>query len=462
MQVDRAQSALARLRLTEILIVAASVHLAYLLRFQTGWFPSPKGVPPFIWYLGASLVAVVLQQILYDRKSWYAPEVLQNPPPRWGWPFAALSIAALFASAAFFLRAFEFSRGFFIAWIIILASGLTASRELFDRYKNQLRSIPERVLLLAAPSALKRFAAGIQRRAHSPIEIVGWNTDQTADHTPTSLAPPLGDIEQVQRTVCAHRIDRVLVDVTSLQPRQIRQASRALSREIVALELVFDLDLITSAAYRIDVAADACTAVLQGSPLTGHSLLVKRAFDVLVGGTAFAVLSPILLILAGLVRTTSRGPALYRQTRVSLDGRPFEILKLRTMRLGAESDSGPVFATDHDERTTPLGRFLRRWSLDELPQLWNVLKGDMSLVGPRPERPHFVEQFRHRYPRYAQRHWMKAGLTGWAQIHGWRGNSSIRKRIQYDLYYLRNWSLTLDVRILLWTGIRVLFERNAY
>jgi exopolysaccharide biosynthesis polyprenyl glycosylphosphotransferase len=166
--------------------------------------------------------------------------------------------------------------------------------------------------------------------------------------------------------------------------------------------------------------------------------------------------------IAVAVKLTSVGPTLLRQERMGLDGRAFTMLKFRTMRPDAERDSGPVWATPDDPRRTRVGAFLRRWSLDELPQLLNVVRGDMSLVGPRPERPVFVREFRHRLPGYMLRHKVKAGMTGWAQVNGWRGNTSIEKRLEYDLYYIERWSLAFDLRILVrtvWSGFS---SKNAY
>ena len=162
-----------------------------------------------------------------------------------------------------------------------------------------------------------------------------------------------------------------------------------------------------------------------------------------------------------LIKYSSRGPAFYTQVRMGLDGKAFTVYKFRSMPVDAEDASGPVWARDDDPRATPIGRWLRRHDIDELPQFWNVLKGDMSIVGPRPERPFFVEQFKHRIPQYMLRHKVKAGITGWAQVNGWRGNTSLEKRIEYDLYYIENWSVSLDLKIMWLTVVRGLFQRDA-
>jgi exopolysaccharide biosynthesis polyprenyl glycosylphosphotransferase len=197
-------------------------------------------------------------------------------------------------------------------------------------------------------------------------------------------------------------------------------------------------------------------------PLTGWMSLVKRGLDLAISGTALVALSPVYAAIAAAIRLTDGKPVLFRQRRMGLDGRPFDILKFRSMVVGAEELSGPTWASEDDVRRTRLGAFLRRWSLDELPQLVNVLRGEMSLVGPRPERPEFVREFKEKFPQYMLRHRVRAGITGWAQVHGWRGNTSLSKRIEYDLYYIENWSLALDIKILWMTLRHGLRHRNAY
>jgi len=176
---------------------------------------------------------------------------------------------------------------------------------------------------------------------------------------------------------------------------------------------------------------------------------------------ALAFLSVPFAIIAAVVKWSSPGPIFYAQERMGLDGGAFTVYKFRSMRADAEDTTGPIWSPDNDPRTTAVGRWLRHFDLDELPQFWNVLRGDMSIVGPRPERPFFVEQFKHRIPQYMLRHKVKAGITGWAQVNGWRGNTSLEKRIEYDLYYIENWSVTLDLKIMWLTLLRGLFQRYA-
>jgi exopolysaccharide biosynthesis polyprenyl glycosylphosphotransferase len=201
---------------------------------------------------------------------------------------------------------------------------------------------------------------------------------------------------------------------------------------------------------------------LRDTPLYGWNKMIKMVTDMMLSLAIILVVSPLMLVISFLVKATSRGPVFYSQERMGLDGKIFNMLKFRTMEIEAEKETGPVWAAKGDSRRTPIGAFLRKTSLDELPQFFNVLKGDMSVVGPRPEREFFIQQFRSKIPKYMLRHKMKAGITGWAQVNGWRGNTSLEKRIEYDLYYIENWSLRLDLVIMWLTIWRGLVNKHAY
>ncbi|KKM67385.1 hypothetical protein LCGC14_1471680 [marine sediment metagenome] len=201
---------------------------------------------------------------------------------------------------------------------------------------------------------------------------------------------------------------------------------------------------------------------LRDSPLYGWNRVIKRITDILLSLVIILVTSPLMFVISILIKTMSPGPILYKQDRMGLDGKVFAMLKYRTMGIEAEEETGPMWATENDHRRTLVGTFLRKTSLDELPQFFNVLKGDMSIVGPRPERPHFIQQFRSKIPKYMLRHKMKAGITGWAQVNGWRGNTSLEKRIEYDLYYIENWRFMFDFEIMWRTIWRGFISKNAY
>jgi exopolysaccharide biosynthesis polyprenyl glycosylphosphotransferase len=221
-----------------------------------------------------------------------------------------------------------------------------------------------------------------------------------------------------------------------------------LGDEPVTVHFVPDLGALAKLRGSIEEFDGLSIMTLQSSPLYGWNSILKRAMDVVLGGFAMILSAPLMLFVAAAIKLTSPGPVLYRQERMGLDGQRFQMLKFRTMVEDAERSTGPVWAAQNDPRVTSVGRWARQTSLDELPQLFNVLKGEMSLVGPRPERPPMIEEFRKSIPGYMLRHKVKAGMTGWAQINGWRGNTSLPSRIAHDIDYIERWSVWRDVKIL--------------
>jgi Undecaprenyl-phosphate glucose phosphotransferase len=271
--------------------------------------------------------------------------------------------------------------------------------------------------------------------------------------------PVHGPLAQLANIVEQYPVDAVFIALPASQSQRTEDALAALSQCMADVRLVPDTN--PAFAMRPDVSQLDGVPILslRQSPLYGYNAVIKRIFDVVAGGLFLLVALVPMGIIAMLIKLTSRGPVLYRQRRMGLDGQQFTMLKFRTMRVDAEA-GGPVWSQTADARRTRIGAFLRRTSLDELPNLLNVLAGHMSLVGPRPERPEFIAAFRHEIPNYMLRHKMKAGMTGYAQIRGWRGNTSLHKRIQHDMHYIRNWSLGLDIRILLQTLGGVWFSRH--
>jgi Undecaprenyl-phosphate glucose phosphotransferase len=257
-------------------------------------------------------------------------------------------------------------------------------------------------------------------------------------------------------------VNEVIIAMPPSQSHELDELLHALKDETVDVRVVPDVHRFVTIGCEIEVFDGFPILRLNDSPVVGWGAIVKRISDIVVSSTALVFLSPILLLIAAGVRLTSRGRVLYAQERMGLDGQGFRMLKFRTMREDAEVESGAVWARKGDNRCTPLGAFLRKTSLDELPQLLNVLRGDMSLVGPRPERPMFVDKFRYEIPHYMLRHKVRTGITGWAQVNGWRGNTSLNRRIECDLFYIKNWSIGLDLKILVMTLWRGFIHKNAY
>jgi len=258
------------------------------------------------------------------------------------------------------------------------------------------------------------------------------------------------------------RIDQLYVALPLDQHVKMLSLVETANRECIDVKVIPDLLQFIALRARLEELDGIPIININDVPLQGLNGVVKRAVDIAVSATALLVLAVPFALISLAIRLNSPGPVFYRQERMGLDRRPFMVLKFRSMHPDAERDTGPVWTRENDPRRTEVGAVLRRFSLDELPQLWNVLRGEMSLVGPRPERPFFVEQFKERVPQYMLRHKVKSGMTGWAQVNGWRGDTSIEKRIEYDLYYIENWSVSLDFKILWLTVVRGFFHRHAY
>jgi Undecaprenyl-phosphate glucose phosphotransferase len=294
-------------------------------------------------------------------------------------------------------------------------------------------------------------------------KVVGFVDDRAGgDHLGYRGLPLLGTIAEAGEILQRERIDHLYVALPLDEHVKMVSLVESANREIVEVKVVPDLVQVMALRARLEELDGIPIINIHDVPLRGFNSVLKRAIDIGISAAGLLALSPLIALVAILIKRTSQGPAFFRQERMGLDGRSFWVWKFRSMYDGAERDTGPVWAREDDPRCTPVGRFLRRSNLDEIPQLWNVLRGDMSLVGPRPERPFFVEQFKQRIPQYMLRHKVKAGLTGWAQVNGWRGNTSIEKRIEYDLYYIENWSVMLDLKIMWMTLLRGFFHKHAY
>jgi Undecaprenyl-phosphate glucose phosphotransferase len=295
----------------------------------------------------------------------------------------------------------------------------------------------------------KRLINKLQWYRHLGLKVVGaYLTSHGDSGDQLAGVSLLKNRQDVLSLVRSGKIDQVFVTFPLDEASRLREIPSWLEDEPVTLYFVPDLGEFAKLRGAVEEFDELHIITLQASPLDGWNSVLKRAMDIAVGGLALIFFSPLMLIVALGVKLTSPGPVFYRQERMGLDGKRFQMLKFRTMINDAEKSTGPIWATANDPRVTPFGRLLRRTSLDELPQLINVLRGDMSLVGPRPERPPLIEQFRNSIPKYMLRHKVKSGMTGWAQVNGWRGNTSLQARIEHDLEYIENWSLWRDLKIL--------------
>lgn len=479
--VKRHKRTLAAIYITSDAVLAALAFvLAYWVRFKAGVIEVTKGLPPFEQYAAVLPFVAVLVPVAYYFQGLYS---LRRNPSRVDDFFAVLvgSIIAVMLGVvstlyfqAYYVGSEMKGRGVLevsqIAWVLFLCANVVltygsraAIRHLLERRWRAGVGL-KRIVIVGAGDLGRLVADKILEHQEMGYQIAGFVDDRAdRDHLAYRGIPLLGTTDDVTGIAQRERVDQVYVALPLEEHQRMLQVIESASKDLIDVKIVPDLLQFIALRARIEDLDGVPIINLSDVPLQGFNAFVKRTVDLVLSASALIILAVPFAILAALVRFTSKGPVFYSQERMSLDGSSFTVYKFRSMYDEAEAVTGPVWARDEDPRCTPVGRFLRKTDMDELPQLLNVLKGDMSLVGPRPERPYFVEQFRHRYPQYMLRHKVKSGITGWAQVNGWRGNTSMEKRIEYDLYYIENWSLLFDIKIILRTILRQLGgDRNAY
>lgn len=366
-----------------------------------------------------------------------------------------------------FLREFQYHR-----LLVLLGAGFailydTVARVIHAQLQWQAQAKglgDDRVLLIGAGEIGQMLLHKILLQPKLGYQIVGViEAGKTPRSNLPGEVPVLGSLADVPWVIDRYGVDEVIIGLPETNSQELVNIISLCEREKVGIRVFPDVFQFMASEVTIGDLGGLPLLTIRDVALQGWKLTVKRIMDVILSAIGLVFLSPFMLLAALLVKLDSPGPVFYTQERMGLDAIPFKIIKFRTMRIDAE-EQGPGWTTPDDPRKTKLGAFLRRFNIDELPQLINVLVGDMSLVGPRPERPVYVEQFRQIIPRYMDRHREKAGLTGWAQVNGLRGDTSIGERTKYDLWYIENWSIGLDLKILIRTVLQTLFgtNQNAY
>ena len=455
------------LTITDMLILAAAWILAYYLRFKWGPIPVTKGVPPFGLYSSLLPWALGIWFVVFKAAGLYQPMRTSTRFHEIQKIFQATSLAMLiFIVFAFFIKDYKYSRVVYAYFGAINFVAFCASRMVFRQMLRYIRAkgYNLRFTLVVGNGKLGReVVEKIQQHMEVGIKIIGFLTDNP-DEVGRVIAGArvVGTYDDIQRIIRERTVDQIFIALPLDAHQKMDQILKNIEGEMMDIKVIPDLYQYITLRGSVEEFDGLPIVSLRDSPLYGWNRLLKRFFDILLSLAAVALTSPIMLLIMGLMKIATPGPIFYRQERMGLDGKTFDILKFRTMTVDAEQKTGAVWAKPADPRRTRLGAVLRNTSLDELPQLFNVLRGDMSMVGPRPERPMFVEQFKGQIPKYMLRHKMKAGMTGWAQINGWRGSTSLEKRIECDLYYIENWSLGMDFRILWLTFFKGFRNKNAY
>ena len=455
-------------RLVENLALAGDLFLiaicwlsAYAIRFHL--MPA-KDVPPFRDYALQLVPIMIVWGIAFRTFDLYRPNRLGSRISEWFDVAKASTLGALILVSimTFVFRGYEYSRLvilLFLAQSIVAVSLARAALREGLRFARRHGYNLRYAIVIGGGEPAAEVLRVLGRRRDVGIFVLGILSDKR--EVPENVRW-LGGIEDVRTVLDRQQVDIVFIALPHADASRLTTVLDGIGDDPIAIHLVPDVFGLVPARGGVEEFETIPIIHLRESRLYGWNRVVKRTFDLVFGALALLLAAPAMLAIAVALKLTSPGPILYRQERMGVDGQRFRMLKFRTMRTDAEA-TGVRWAGTDDPRRTAIGVFLRRTSLDELPQLVNVLRGEMSLVGPRPERPSFVEEFRRRVPGYMLRHKVKAGITGWAQINGWRGNTSIAKRIEYDLYYIERWSLGFDLKILLqtvWYGFRI--NRNAH
>ena len=449
---------------SDLIMLRLAFVLAYRMRLLGDSRPGQPSDPPST-YDDLALLCVLVIMVIFALRRLYIPRRGVGRVDLLYQVAAAVALGWLAAlSVTFFVyRALEPPRLMLVYWALLSIGLVWLTRVVLDallREAHRRGRDLEQVLIVGDGEQAQLVEAKIRSAPELGYRIAGF----IGNGSPSPrVQPVLGGLTDIPRVVRDEGIGEVIIAWAGISHHQLVDIVTGCTRQRVDIKIFPDIFEL--------MAREVETSELTGLPLMrvrdvalrGWMRFLKRALDVAVSWTLLVFLSPWLLLMALLVKLTSpHGPILYVQERVGLDGRPFYMLKFRSMRPDAEAASGPVWAVPNDPRRTRLGQIIRRFSLDEFPQLINVLLGEMSLVGPRPERPEFVAQFSNLVPRYRERHMEKAGMTGWAQVNGLRGQTSVVERTEYDLFYVETWSLAFDVKILLKTLAAVIRDKNAY
>jgi len=451
----------ATLVISDALMAALSLYLAYQLRLLSpheNVSPFKEYLPMMVIYV-ASIITVFFFAKLYHRL-WRRSSL-----DEFYTIFGSVSIATLLTIAvlSFLKSSLDYQRLTVIYMWFISIILINVGRFLHSRWQQSMmgRGIGQENLLVIGSGDVARMivhkALASPKLGYKVVGVIYTN----GDRTPIPNVPILGEVKDIPKVISDHEVEEIIIAMPEASHQELVDIIALCERDKVGIKVFPDVFQIMAKEVGIGDLGGLPLITVRDVVLRGWKLSLKRGMDIVLSAIGLVMLSPFMLLTAILIKLESPGPVFYVQERMGLDAKPFPMLKFRSMRQDAEAN-GPGWTRANDPRRTKLGAILRKLSIDELPQLINVLLGDMSLVGPRPERPVYVEQFKRSIPRYMERHKEKAGITGWAQVNGLRGDTSIAERTKYDLWYIENWSIWLDIKILLMTIFKVFTDRNAY
>lgn len=446
----------ALLRISDAIVVGGTAYLSFSTYLDTE--PVISEV-----YVSVTLFSVLLTSLIFSNLSLYedwgrASRSAEIKKVTGGW---LAVFVTLVVGLSILKYSYDVSRAWLGIWFITGWCWLIAARFAVRKIEASLhqRGIGQRsVIIVGTEDLCNRAAHNLQHQYSLGYRVAGKIPLQGASENEIA-GMSLPDIAEYVRK---HNPDEVWIALPLKFESILRSLIHQLRNTTVDIRYLPDVYGMRLLNHSVASVAGLPVVNLSITPMAGINGVVKTIQDLMISSLILIMISPLLALIAIAVKATSKGPVLYKQTRVSLNGKEFTMLKFRSMPVDAEASSGPKWASAGEDRATPVGGFLRKTSLDELPQFFNVLKGEMSIVGPRPERPEFVEEFKDNIQDYMKKHLVKAGITGWAQVNGLRGDTDLRKRIEYDLFYIENWSLWFDLEIIFLTLFKGFVNKNAY
>lgn len=455
---------------TDLTMACASFYWAYWMRRWIPWPEQAQNMGQFPDYSGLFLTHVASVVTVFGFSRLYHVTRTTSRVDELSSVFRSTSVGTLIGVALSSLLfkntslAMDYSRGVVLYGWILTIIFIMVGRLLHANVRSRLRQRGwgcDRVLIVGTGEVGRMVHQKIQSNPGLGYKVAGFVTANGSEEEAPLGAKILGSAAQLAPLIDEHDVDEVIIALPEATHQDILVLLSECERGQVTIKVFPDVFQIMASPVGIGDLGGLPLVTVRDIALRGWRRVAKRLMDIVGASAGLVVLSPVMMLVAVMIKLDSRGPVFYVQERMGLDARSFSMLKFRSMRKNAEAQ-GPGWTVEEDPRVTRLGRILRRINVDELPQFINVLLGQMSLVGPRPERPIYVNQFRRSIPRYMDRHWEKAGLTGWAQVNGLRGDTSIAERTKYDLWYIENWSLILDAKILLRTVVNVFESPNAY
>lgn len=454
--------------ISDLLMINFVFLFAYWFRFNSGIIPVIYGVPSIREYIKPLPIISILLLFIMRSFDLYSTKRRLSMLDEFFAIIKSMTVGlVIFMAATFVYRDFSYSRMMLLICWINLILFISCARFIINRIRLALRAANRdfsNLLLIGTGSTSLRLIRHIRNNPHWNYKIVGA-VSVSGEPTKQSLegTPVIGELDGLAEILSRKDIEEVILTAPSLSRDRIMSIILECEKRMVNFHLIADLlGMITSQVDMENIDGVPLLSLKESPLVLSYNRFIKRAMDLIGSSIGLILFSPIFLIISIAVKLSSPGPVFYLQKRIGEDGRRFTIIKFRTMVNKAEKGTGAVWAKRDDPRRTKVGAFLRRHNLDELPQLINVFKGEMSLVGPRPERPKFVGRFKENIPRYMSRHKIRSGMTGWAQVNGLRGDTSIEERTKYDIYYVENWSLVFDIKILLMSISQTLFSGSGH